>query len=99
MDRYCTICGEVILEENISGAIAWELWEEFGAVECHESGSSIPPEYLVPPESANWKHLHMTDQGDWVHLECYLAFGSGQTPEEMNRHFYKGLQDFLSGEE
>jgi hypothetical protein len=53
VDRYCAMCGEVILEENISGAIDWALGEEFGAVQCDASSNPIPPEYLFPSENAN----------------------------------------------
>jgi hypothetical protein len=90
MEQRCVLCNEAIIEEDISGAIDFDLWDEFRFGEdkdkVDENGQQLPPESADCGVrwSANW---------GWVHLGCETAYGSGLTSEA----FWEQLENSLRG--
>jgi hypothetical protein len=91
MERRCVLCTEVLSEEDISGAIDYAMWDEFGGnvslteeEACNETGPQ-------PPEGANCQVTWSDRCGGWVHFWCESAYGTGRTAHEEVMQFWEGI--------
>ena len=71
------LCNKAISEEDISGAIDYDLWYEFSFGEDKDKGDLNGQP--LPPESADCGVRWSANWG-WVHFDCETAYGSGLTP-------------------
>ena len=89
MEQRCVLCNKDISEEDINGAIDFDLWDEFSIGErkdtVDENGRPLPPESADP--GVRW-----TAAGGWVHLACDAAYGSGLPPDAWWERFENNLR-------
>jgi hypothetical protein len=95
MDRQCMVCNVAIHEEYILKKIEFDYLASENLFKLQEIDPGVY-DYEIPAHLQGGQYLVLSEHGDWRHVCCQAALGSGMTAEEQILQLWKGIQDLLN---